>query len=226
MQYQWDVSNRKTYNNRVGKYKFIRQFEFIMKNGKDRFDNILDIAGGSGRFALPLYEYSRNIKVVDIDQEALSVLSVRNSHIETIQGDFINVQLTDEFSFILCIEALGYFEDLDMFFAKIDVLMASEGRFVFMYNNPNSWRFLLRKIRHIRKGAHPYKEVSLNELKAIFLRYSFEIVEMKGMNWMPLPLSSNSRLVYLFEFLEKWLSLSKWYSQSPWLLISIKKHEH
>jgi len=226
MQYQWDVSNKKTYNNRVGKYKFRQQFEFILKNGSGKFANILDIAGGSGRFALPLYDYSKNIKVVDIDEEALSVLLGRNSNINTIAGDFLNVQITDVFSFILCIEALGYFEDLDQFFAKIDALMSRDGRFVFMYNNPNSWRFILRKIKHIRKGAHPYKEVPFKELKSILLRYSFEIVDIKGMNWMPLPLASNSRLVYLFEFFEKWLGLSKWHSQSPWLLISIKKQEH
>jgi SAM-dependent methyltransferase len=226
MQYQWDFSNKRTYNNRVGKYKFRHQFEFILKNAQNKFENILDVAGGSGRFALPLYEYSKNIKVVDIDEEALNVLSTRNSNIKTLQGDFIELEITEIFSFILCIEALGYFDDLDKFFAKIHTLLSDNGRFVFMYNNPGSWRFILRKIRHIRKGPHPYKEVPLNELKSILLRHSFEIVDMKGMNWMPLPLSSNSRFVYLFEFFEKWLGLSKWYSQSPWLLISIKKHEH
>ncbi|MDD4992412.1 MAG: class I SAM-dependent methyltransferase [Paludibacter sp.] len=226
MEYQWDFSNKKTYNNRVGKYKFRKQIEFVLRNAENRFDNILDVAGGSGRFALPLYEYSKNIKVVDLDVEALNILSSRNNNIVTLQGDFIEVEITETFSLILCIEALGYFDDLDKFFAKINNLLSDQGRFVFMYNNPDSWRFLLRKIRHIRKGAHPYKEIKFDELKSILKKYSFDIVEMKGMNWLPLPLSSNSRLVWLFEFFEKWLGLSKWYSQSPWLLISIKKYQH
>jgi len=43
------------------------------------------------------------------------------------------------------------------------------------------------------------------------------------MNWLPLPLSSNSKLVHIFEYLERNLHLKKWHSQSPWLLFSIKK---
>ena len=208
MQYQWDVSNTKTYNNRVGKYKFRKQFEFIVRNGNNKLDKILDIAGGSGRFALPLYEYSKDINVLDINAEALQILKIRNLNIKTIQGDFIDTQIEDVFSFILCIEALGYFDDLDRFFNKVNVLLSDEGRFVFMYNNPKSWRFLLRRIKHIKKGAHSYKEVSLTELKTILTKSNFKIVEMQGMNWMPLPLSSNSRLVYLFEFIEKWFGFS------------------
>ena len=53
MGYNWDYPDKKAYNNKVGQYKFKREFNFIFNNGKDRLEKILDVAGGSGRFAIP-----------------------------------------------------------------------------------------------------------------------------------------------------------------------------
>ena len=59
MSYNWDYLDTKAYNNKVGQYKFRREFNFIKNNGENKFENVLDIAGGSGRFALPLRKYSK-----------------------------------------------------------------------------------------------------------------------------------------------------------------------
>jgi len=223
MSYNWDYLDKRAYNNKVGYYKFRREFKFIVENGKDNFNKILDIAGGSGRFAIPLCQYSKHITALDINQEALKLLKDRENSIETIQADFSVVELTDLYSLILCIEAIGYFQNLEVFFSKVNKILTDDGRFIFTYTNPDSWRFYLRRLKHLKNGYHPYKEIELTEFKTLLSRHNFQIDKMEGMNWIPLSLGSNSILVLLFEKTEKLFRLLKWYSQSPWILFSVKK---
>jgi ubiquinone/menaquinone biosynthesis C-methylase UbiE len=222
MPYNWDYLDEKAYNNKVGNYKYRREFKFIVENGNSHFEKILDIAGGSGRFAMPLSQYSATIHVLDINQEALQLINERNNSIETIHSDFIDAEIIDTFSLILCIEALGSFEDWELFFNKVHMLLSDNGRFVFTYTNPTSWRFYLRKLKHWKNGFHPYKEMELDELKKTLIKCNFEIDKMEGMNWIPLPLSSNSIFVSFFEKIEQFFKLKNWHSQSPWLLFSVK----
>jgi SAM-dependent methyltransferase len=223
MDYQWDYLNKSTYNNRVGYYKFKREFKFILDNSKNRYDHVLDIAGGSGRFAIPLNEYSNNITVLDINPTAIQILKERNSNIKTICSDFAKIEFQEQFTLILCIEALCYFQNWEEFFIKINTILADDGIFIFTCTNPNSWRYFLRKIRHRKDGPIPDNDMSWKDLKRILNKYNFYLENVEGMNWIPLPLSSNCKLVSFFEIFEKVLGLKYWYSQSPLLLISIKK---
>ena len=223
MEYIWDYLNPKTYNTKVGLYKFKQELTFIINNGKNNFTKILDIAGGSGRFALPLNTYSKNITVLDINSTALEILKERCLGINTICKDFLKTDIQETFSLILCIEAIEYFDDWEEFFSKINQNIAQDGIFIFTYSNPESWRFFLRKIKHWKTGPTHYNEMTLQNLKILLKKLNFEIEKMDGMNWIPLPLSSNSKLVAFFEFVEKRFKLKNWHSQSPWLLISVKK---
>jgi len=223
MGYNWDYLDKKAYNNKVGQYKYKRQFRFIKNNGRNNFDKILDIAGGSGRFAIPLSKFSNKITVLDLNADALQLVRQRESSIDTINGDFLKTEINDTFSLILCIEALGYFQNWEAFFNKVRPLILDDGRFIFTYQNPGSWRFQLRKLRHWKKGPAAYNEMDLSQFKKLLNTCDFEIEKMEGMNWIPLPLSSNSKLVFFFEKIEKILRFTKWYTQSPWILFSIKK---
>jgi SAM-dependent methyltransferase len=226
MTYKWDFLDKKSYNNRIGHYKFRREYQFIIAHARNNLDRVLDVAGGSGRFAIPLSEYSKDITVIDINQTAIHLLEERNERISTICGDFINTEFQDKFSAILCIEALGYFSNLEFFFKKINSLLTPDGRMILTYNNPRSWQFMLRKLNHWKKGPYPYYEIELKELTKILNKCNLRIESMSGMNWIPLPLSSNSKLVYFFETVEKVFRLYKWYAQSPWILMSITKTPH
>ncbi|MDP4201308.1 MAG: methyltransferase domain-containing protein [Bacteroidota bacterium] len=225
MEYNWDYLDKKAYNNRVGHYKFKCQFDFISRYGKGHFEKILDIAGGSGRFALPLHEkqLSKDITMVDLNKEALQLAYERNPQLKTLCVNFEESEIKDTFSLILCIEALGYFKNLNSYFSKVNLLMEKEGRFIFSYQNPQCWRFTLRKLRHkINGSGYNYHEIELNKLKELLFQAGFEIEKMEGMNWIPFPLSSNSIFVSIFEWLEKILYLKYWVSQSPWILFSVR----
>lgn len=223
MDYIWDINNKGTYNNRVGYYKYNKEFNFIVKQGAGLFNHILDIAGGSGRFAMPLTKFSDDITVIDINQEAIAVLNDRNTDIKTINSDFLQVNLDQKYTLITCIEAIGYFPDLEYFFTKAANVLDENGRFIFSCTNPSSWRFVFRKIKHLKNKPTKYNEPTLKELECLLNNAGLELVEQEGFNWLPLPLSSNSIFVLFFALVEKTLKLNRYYSQSPWLMISVKK---
>ena len=221
-EYNWDYLNKKAYNNTIGKYRTEIELKFISKHIDKENDKILDIAGGSGRIAIPLLKYSNSITVTDINTKAMQILEERDLGIKTIEGDFSKTEFKDHYSLILCIEGPDYFQDWDELFGKISNLLEDRGKCIFTYTNPKSWRYRLRKVKNVNK-ENPYKVIELEELKKLLLRKGFEVKEIKGFNWMPFSVSSNNPLVGLFATLERKLGLYKWYSQSPWMLIYIKK---
>ncbi len=223
MKYDWDFKDKNAYNNRSGIYKTEVQLHFILNNLHNKTERILDIAGGAGRFAIPLTAYSKDITVLDINETAIKILNERNKDIHTLCGDFMQMDIKKKFSLILCIEALGYFKDWEQYFKKINQLLDKEGRFIFTYTNPSSWRFFLRNVKQRVTNTQSYNEMNLKDFKSLLKRYGFEIEMMEGMNWMPLPVKSNSIFVGPLASIEKGFKLNRWYSQSPWLLISIKK---
>ncbi len=220
MQHTWDVRYLSAYNSRYGQYKFEQQYPFIVSEFKNR-SNILDIAGGSGRFALPLYNLCKNITVVDIHKDALEIIKDKNPAINVVTGDFSQVLLAEKYSLILCIEALSHFNDYPMVFKKIHSLLADDGSFVFTIVNPNSWRF---KLRRFNKNRTELNEIDFDRVEQLLHENDLKITKVKGFNWVPIPLTmSNSILVNLFSTIERTLGLHNLISQSPWLLISASK---
>ena len=219
MAYFWDSDNPKAYNNRVGRYKLANELDFILQNTSTRND-ILDIAGGSGRCAVSLCNYFDKVTVLDNSVEAIEKLKARNPAIHTISVDFNVFQPSTLYSNIICIESLGYFFDLDSFFQKVASMLDVDGRFVFTVTNPKSWRYFLRYLNYWREKPTHYNNQDLKSVVNQLQKAGFEIVEIKGMNWIPLPYASNSRLVEVFIWVEKKMKLYNWHSQSPWLLVS------
>lgn len=61
-------------------------------------------------------------------------------------------------------------------------------------------------------------------MTSIIEKNGIVIDDIQGFNWIPLPLSySNSYLINFFAFIERFFCLGKWYTQSPWLMVSVKK---
>jgi len=223
MNNRWDYCNSKSLNNTISKYKFKREYEFITKYGEKNLNKILDIAGGSGHLAIPLSQFSSDITIVDVSEAAIKQLHEKNSKIKAIHSDFTSAQITAKFSLIICIESICYFDDIDAFIFKVKNLMKADGVFVLSCVNPKSWRYYLREISHFGNGSTPYNEFTLKELTAVLNKHGLKIDQIEGMNWIPLPLSSNSKFAKLFELFEQVFYLKRWLAQSPWWLISIKK---
>lgn len=224
IKYNWDYLDPAAYNNRTGRYKYRRQWSFILRNSENCRDRVLDLACGSGRFTLPLSVISGTITGIDISPEAIRLLQERCPSVATRCEAFMDSTVQGPFSLILCIEALGNFADQNAFFTKVNTLLEPGGMVIFSCTNPGSWRFQLRKVYHWISAPHPYTELKLDELTTLLARCGFKAEAMEGMNWIPLPVNSNSRFVGLFAWIEKTFRLSRWISQSPWILVAARKN--
>lgn len=228
MDYVWDITNKKTYNNRTGHYKFEKEYTFIKNHITDKIESILDVCGGSGRLAIPLLDFCKDITLIDKNKEAIEILKKRTDKIKVICADFSQYATTQRktYDLILCIEAFRNFENQNQFFEKINKMLAENGTFIFTSLNPKSWRFYLRHIhRHyFMKSSAKYYDLNIKELEKMINKRNLKIEKIEGMNWIPLPLTSNSRLVPFFVFIEQKLNLHKWINQSPMWLIAVRKN--
>jgi len=223
MGYGWDSLDKKSYNNKMGRYKFKREFKFIIRNIRTRLAPVLDIAGGSGRFSIPLLKFTNEITVIDINKTAIELLNQREPGINTICNDFLKAEFNEKYNLILCIEALGYFQDVESFLIKVNTLLQDDGRFIFTSLNASSWRFFLRKLRHWKSGPTPYNDLPFNDLEKLLGKCNFKIEKREGLMWTLMPLNSNSKLVAFFITIERLFGLQNWHAQSPVILYTVTK---
>jgi 2-polyprenyl-3-methyl-5-hydroxy-6-metoxy-1,4-benzoquinol methylase len=148
--YLCDVDNPRGYGNAMGRYKTAREFAFILKYLQGENLAILDVGGGSGRFAVPLAQRGHRVTVADISEEALKLLRERNvAGISTIPGDFLSHALDQTFDAVTAIESIQHFTSLSFaeLFRRIHALLKTGGWFVFTALNDRSWRYALRALR-------------------------------------------------------------------------------
>ena len=89
--YDWDIENPRGYANAMGLYRTRKERAFLQAHITGHRLRILDVGGGSGRFAIPLAEQGHAVTVVDISPEAISQLQRRTSwHIATHCADFLD----------------------------------------------------------------------------------------------------------------------------------------
>ena len=224
--YHWDLENPKTYNNKMGYYKTLTEMNFIEKYVKAPMD-ILDIGGGSGRFAIPLIKSGNNVTIIDKSPEAQKIALERFPEIDYKIGDFMELELDYEkcFDIILSIEVLLYINDLKSYFNKIHRLLRNNGLFIFSVTNGSSWRYVLRRIKEIVKLDEDYHYTILSHKNylSIIKECKFKIEDVNGFLWALCSYNSNSFWVNIYTSLEKVLKLDRYISQSPWLLYAVKK---
>ncbi len=63
----------------------------------------------------------------------MGLLKVRNSKINSIHSDFMSFEINNTYSLVMCIEALGYFDNWNDFFIKIFSVLKDDGRFIFTH---------------------------------------------------------------------------------------------
>jgi SAM-dependent methyltransferase len=222
--YLWDIENPLGYANAMGRYRTTREREFILAHVIGEQLSILDIGGGSGRFAIPLAERGHSVTVIDISQLALKLLHSRRPFgVSTRLGDFLAQNFENPFDVVIGMESIWYFTSItfERLFAKIHSVLRPGGRFVFTQHNSHSWRYALHKLRGC--DVDRYKAGGRNDYLAALRVAGFELLDVEGFVWMPVSVSSNCRLVPMFESIERALHLSRWTGQSPWLLIAAQR---
>jgi len=216
--YQWDEKNPKGYFNRSGFYKTKVEYEFIKSHISDNQKTILDMGGGSGRFALPLIKAGYDVTVVDLDSNAIDLCKKRGiskSYCVDIR-DFES----DGFDIVLAIE-LFLVTPPEIVFEIANQKLAKDGLFIFVATNKDSWRYKLHSLR--ANKSKNYGEFSPKEFIKLVVENGFSVVDIKCFNLIPFKASSNNILIPLFPKIESLFRLYKWLGQSPWLLFALKK---
>lgn len=222
--YLWDVNNPRGYANAMGRYKTRKELAFLLEHIHGEKLRILDVGGGSGRFAAPLAERGHSVTVADISEAALNILRDRNlPGITTVCGDFLTQTFDELFDVVTGIESIQSFTSVrfEELFGKIHSHLKPGGWFVFTELNSRSWRYALRALRGSRNVE--YNVGRPDDYVAALRASGFDTIRMEGFVWMPFNASSNSPLVPLFVLIESTLGLGRWIGQSPWLLIAARK---
>jgi SAM-dependent methyltransferase len=186
---------------------------------------VLDMGGGSGRFAIPLADRGHHVTVVDIDRDALRLLHSRRPHgISTRLGNFLDQSFDGPFDAVVAIESVQLFTlvTLEHLFARVRAVLRPGGRFVFTELNGQSWRHALHNLRG-RNNNPSYNVSTLRGYRTALENAGFQLLAVEGFVWMPFSACSNSRLVPAFESLERALRLNRWTMQSPWLLYAAQR---
>ena len=207
----------------MGRYKTARELVFILDYVRGKNLAILDVGGGSGRFAVPLAKRGHRVTVADISEEALNLLRERNvPGISTMHGDFLSHAFEQNFDAVTAIESIQCITSVPFaeLFVRIHALLKHGGWFVFTALNDRSWRYALRALR----GNYlEYNVAEPSAYEAALRAAGFCDVHVEGFVWMPFTVTSNSPFVPVFAAMERGLGLGRWIKQSPWLMIAAKR---
>ena len=138
----WDAQNPLGYANQTGVYKTRVEWSFIRQHLPPAPAAVLDIAGGSGRFALPLTDEGYALTVVDKDAPSLRLLQERAGEKApvVICSDFRDAKIPGAFDAAIAVECLENMPFADVL-GRVRGLLKPQGVFAFTVLNRSSWRF-------------------------------------------------------------------------------------
>lgn len=206
---------------------------------------ILDIGGGTGRWAIPLAEMGYEVVLTDISHKMLEVAEEKvkekglSNRIQIFKADAENMPLFEDCSFDMAIaqgDVLSYCQDplraareaLRMlkpgghFIASVDNKFAllcsafSEGDFLKVSSALREGR-----IEHQDEyGKFTIRAFSPDELRSLMERAGFEVVKLSGKTalWQLLPEKAKRKVLQEPEFLRHYLRLERELCTEPWLL--------
>ncbi len=208
-EYIWDIHTG--YASKSGQYRFQTQYKFIKRNLDTNLpegSKILDVGGGSGRFALPLSEYYQ-VTVVEPDIRPVEILRNRTEKVSIIHSSFQDWKWTDEkYDAVMFLDSIVYFQNMDWVFQTVSQLLRQGGFFLFNNININSYKQIIKTLPglqgHLYPGARRY-----GEMQSLIKRHAFEIMDEVGFNWMPIRGISDFPLIPLYISIERVFQLGK-----------------
>jgi 2-polyprenyl-3-methyl-5-hydroxy-6-metoxy-1,4-benzoquinol methylase len=216
--YRWDQDNPNGYANRIGRYRTRVETDFLLDHVGQPPQRILDMGGGSGRFAGLLVKFGHDVTLIDRDAGAVAMATRRGVQ-RASACDIVDFN-EKGFDIVICIEVLEYFAKCETLVSKAAECLNSGGKFVFCALNSRSWRFQLRSLKNDSTEVNAF---TMSEIGHCLRSHGFEIIACQGFQWSLAQTGSNSFLADVSMLLEKGLKLQNWLSQSPWLLYACRK---
>lgn len=219
--YRYDIWN----NTPFGLYLTQKEDEFIQRSIKSRDPkkHILDVGGGSGRFAIPLHRQGYEPTVVEMNKKALLLLKDKERDINCIQGDAKSLPLvTSSFDGIIAIGLFSYFrtrtERLSAL-SECNRVMRNNGFLLFTTINRLSYKNVFKRIiRSERDLASSCHKQSCGQTIDELDQTGFLVEKTYGYNWLPFDRHSLVGRLWIgfFAFWENILGLENLPHVSHW----------
>ena len=217
----WDIYN----NTSLGLYLTQKEHEFIQRSIKsgDSKKHILDVGGGSGRFAIPLHRERHELAVVERNKRALLLLKDKEKDIKCIQGDAKSLPLVENsFDGIIAIELFSYFktraERLSVL-SECNRVLRNNGFLLFTTINRLSYKNVFKRItRSERDLASSCHKQSCGQTIDELDQTGFLVEKTYGYDWLPFNRNSLVGKLWIgfFAFWENILGLENLPHVSHW----------
>ncbi|MCZ7393343.1 MAG: class I SAM-dependent methyltransferase [Candidatus Methanoperedens sp.] len=217
--YYWDTVNE----TKVGDYLTRKGREFIDSFLEDnKIGTCLDVACGSGRFSIPIFQHGINIVAVDYDLVPLKKLKAKNESlsIQICRGDANKLPFKkSSFDCVVSIETVDYL-DAEKFIRQCNKLLKIDGFILFTLSNNSSYKKYIQRALSKHRIFYRY---AFHDIVSYLEKEGFKVERCIGYNWIPFKRGSNSNLIATFEILEKILRLEYFSAFSPWVFFIAKK---
>jgi SAM-dependent methyltransferase len=226
--FHWDVVNVRA----MGRYLTEVEGVFIQRAFAQLSvpATVLDVGGGSGRFAIPLQDAGHRVVVVDPDLTPLRALARCAPDVRRVQisGKLDEMPVADaSVDGVVCIEVPVMDEPIG-FFAECYRLLRPGGLLVFSVHNRRSYKGLMKRLAHRGTRNAYYGEMYLNtidEIRAHLAAARFSVIREQGFNWLPATRDTDSQMVWASARLERMLGLGRLVALSPWVMVAARRSE-
>lgn len=143
--------------------------------------NVLEIGAGTGRFTLEIAPKVRRIVAADFSSCMLEQMSKKLqdagiTNVEQCCGDFMQLDFTEQFDFIVSFSALEYIKDPELF-AKIAGLLKPGGQLLFTFPHNTFFRWWGRFGNYFRQGVF-MSAFSKRQMKKQLNAVGLEVVQL------------------------------------------------
>lgn len=219
---------------RLGKYLTAVEMEIIHRflNAEEAIRSILDVGGGSGRFALPLARQGYHVTITEVEWAPLRALRSRDPAARALltERDGWPVQ-RHSVDCVLAMEIPVVYDD--WFWKECSRIVRPGGLVITNIVNQASYKGWLYRFRPLlrpfldergrRWADRPMYHHTAAAIVCRLQDYGFKLDQAVGFNWLPFSRGSESPLISGLARLERFLGLSRFAFQSPWVLFKARR---
>jgi len=164
---KWIKKNKYYYKDVV---KFLR---FNIPEGS----KVLEIGCGTG-YLLNKLNPERGVGI-DISMEMVRIAKEKYPHLEFIQMDGEHITLKEKFDFIIILDTIGYFEDVQKMFQELHKVSKPKTRIIITYHN-FLWQPLITVAEYLKLKMSPKKLnwLSLTDISNLMTLANFDIIKL------------------------------------------------
>jgi SAM-dependent methyltransferase len=188
---------------------------------------LLDVGAGEGRWSQLLSGLGWRAICTDVNERSLAICQSRlaDATFILVDGNAEALPVSDgSVDLILCIEVFSVMPT-PWFRREIARALRPSGLLVGVFSNKYSLRGMFKRTVYKLTGSVglDYYRFGYGTWKASLRRRGFEMLQERGICWMPFSRSSNSPLIGPLVALERWLGLGRFPDVSPWIVFVARK---